>query len=224
MTLKAALDRANPHSLPDHMRAVAIGSILRGQIPQNRFGVNPVADAAQLATLEQISLPDDARAWSLVRAYARAGGATLGELSVQAVNTTPATGQIAVAPNGDIVVLAADAWTAIDLVYVPVRGDVVSFDLPVATHVLTLPTSNLDVARGVLYLIDATATAGTSTGRKIILAPGAGAPAAGQARLNLAKGTVTFAVADAVTRATVKLLVAPEIDVHTLLEAAETTV
>ncbi len=62
---------------------------------------------------------------------------------------------------------------------------------------------------------------GTSVGKKIILAPGAGAPAAGQARLNIAKTTVTFAVADAVTRARVKILLATQFDLQTLLDETD---
>lgn len=224
MTVKAALDRSNPNTLPDHLRLVHLGRLLRGQLTQARYGVTPALDAAQLGTLHQIGLPDDARAWALVRAYARAGTGTKGELTIVATNVTPGAGEIGVAPNGDIVVLAADAWTKLDLVYTPIAGDVVTLtDYPVVSDVLTPPAA-LTTTPGILYCIDANVTAGTLTGRKIILAPAAGAPATTKARLDLAKATLQFAAADAVTKATVRFLVAPADSLHTVLEGSETTV
>jgi hypothetical protein len=104
--------------------------------------------------------------------------------------------------------------------FIPEKGDEFIFAGSVAANVLTLPASL--TGRGVILLADANATAGTTLGKKIILVPGAGAPAAGQARLNLAKGTVTFAVADAVTAATVTLTVVSAINVPALLDADST--
>lgn len=220
MTVKAALDRANPNTLPDLFRQLGLGQILRGQIPQVIRRRLPVDDAAVDGSLEAVILADDSRAAVVHRAYARAGMVT-GELTPVAYGVTPMTGEIAVAPNGDIVVLEADAITDLDVVYTPERGDVFTLDLPVVpgTGVLTLPASV--TTPGVVYLIDADATAGTVTGRKEILVPAAGEPAAGNARLNVAKTTVQFAVADAVSRATVRLLVASALDMNVLLEADE---
>lgn len=208
--IKDSLNRSNPNTVADLLRRIVFGDVLKGQVPQHLFNQNPDAaggDAANLATLDVIVLPDDAKASSIVRAYARAGTLGTGEMVVAAKDATPLTTQLAVAPNGDIVFLATDAITDVDIHYLPQRGDVLESTFPVVTNVLTLPASI--TALGVVNLIDANAVEGTTTGRKVILAPGAGAPAAGQARLNVAKSTITFAVADAVTRATVKLSLGP---------------
>lgn len=222
MSIKEALNRANPNTISDHMREVAIGQVLRGQVLQVLRKKAPALDAAVLATLASIKLPNDAKAASIIRATGRVGTVT-GEFAPQAFGATPATAQVAVAPNGDIVFLNADAITNVDVTYVPERADVfVTLALPVTTNVLTLPSPA--TTRGVVLLIDALAVTGTAVGRKIILVPGAGAPAAGQARLNVAKTTVTFAVADAVTTAIVTLGLAALADLDTVLESAETTV
>lgn len=213
------LNRANLNTLADQAKALKLGNVLLGQLPQSKRKLNPSAlgvGSYTLATLHALQLPDYSHAATVLRATVRAGGVT-GELAPQAYGATPGTGQIAVAPNGDIVVLAADAITDLDVTYVPERGDVLSPVFPVVSNVLTLPTGAPWFARGVVLLLEAEALTGTSTGKKIVLIPGAGAPAAGQARLNLAKTTITFAVADAVTRARVKLLIGQADDLQTVL-------
>lgn len=216
-------DRANNNTLADQLRAMRAGHLFLGQMNQHKRRVNPTAlgvGSYTLGTLHALQLPDRARAAAVLRATVRAGGVT-GELTPVAYGATPATTQIAVAPNGDIVVLAADAITDMDVTYVSERGDVMGnvqadaslpfyslgLFFPVVSNVLTLPTSGWG-ARGNILLLEAEAINATATGKKIVLVPGAGAPAAGQARLNIAKSTVTFAGADAVTRARIKLLIA----------------
>lgn len=219
-TLRAALDRADPNTLPDLLRELGLGSLFQGQFVQFRRKVNMVTqgvDAGSLATLHALRLTEGGRAASILRATVRAGGVT-GELTPVAFGATPATTQIAVAPNGNIVTLAADAITDLDVVFAPERGDLLNTVFPVVAHVLTLPPKV--VAQGVVLLADAEAIEGTAIGRKVVLVPGAGAPAAGQARLNIAKGMVTFAAADAVTRARVKLVQVAAEPLSTLLEGA----
>lgn len=222
-SLKNRLDAANPNALPDMLRVVKIGSVLRA-LPtfKRRFNFNTApADAFVLGTLQAMALPDDAKACTIVRATAMSaagGGGTAGELTIDAYGTTPVGGHIAVAPNGDIVALASDKWTSVDVVYQPEKLDVVEvIGAPVAANVLTLPA--LATTPGVVLLMECTATAAGSAGAKIPLVPGSGAPAAGQCRLNLAKTTVTFAGADAVTAATVKLGLVPGTDLDALLTA-----
>lgn len=207
---RQSLNRANINTLSSQLSALKLGNVMLGQLNQSLRKVNPSTlgtSGYTLATLHALRVPDNARGASILRATVRAGGVT-GELTPVAYGTTPATTQIAVAPNGDIVVLAADAITDLDVVYASERGDVLQTYLPVVSNVLTLPTAG-PWARGVVLLLEAEAVTATSAGAKIILVPGAGAPAAGQARLNVAKTTVTFAGADAVTRARVKALVVP---------------
>lgn len=202
------LNRANPNTLADQLSQLKLGDLLLGQMNQTKRKINPSSlgvGSYTLATLHALRIPDRSRAAVIHRATVRAGGVT-GELTPAAYGATPTTGQIAVAPNGDIVVLASDAITDMDLVYTSERGEVVETTFPVASNVLTLPTSGF-WTRGISLLLEAEGLVGTATGKKIVLVPGAGAPAAGQARLNIPKGTVTFATADAITRARIKVLI-----------------
>lgn len=207
---RKSLNRANANTLSSQLSALKFGNVLLGQTNQQMRKLNPSVlgtSGYTLATLHALRCPDNARAAAVIRATVRAGGVT-GELAPQAFGATPATGQIAVAPNGDIVVLAADAITDLDVVYASERGDVLETFLPVVANVATLPVGG-PWARGVILLLEAEAVTATAAGPKIVLVPGAGAPAAGQTRLNLAKTTVTFAGADAVTRCRVKAIVVP---------------
>jgi hypothetical protein len=224
-TLRTSLNRANPNTLADNLRKVRVGDLLGSSLPQHKRQFSMVAagtNVGNLATLHAMALPADAKASVILRARADVGGVT-GELTVVAKNVTPATTQIAVAPNGNIVTLAADAITNLELVYVGEGpADVVESYFPVVSNVVTLPVSV--TTPGVIALLEAEVVSGTATGNKIILAP-AGAPAAGQAALNAAATTVSFAGADAATRVRLKLLVAPDaVDLlQTVLEAAATT-
>lgn len=216
--LKDELDIASPGRIPDALRAVKLGSALRSYT--TRLYRKVPAAGTQLATLQTVVLPDDAKAALIHRAFARTGTAGTGELTVVAYGVTPATGQIAVAPNGDLVVLAADALLDLDVVYLPVKYDVYSIDLPVASNVATLPTALTASPLGVCQLLGVSALTGTVSGDKIVLIPGSGSPATGQARLNIAKTTVTFASADAVTNCRLKLGIVPLTDMDADLEAA----
>ena len=209
---KDQLNGPTPNTLADLFKKLGLGSFFQAASGRLWKAV-PAASASQLATLEAIALPDGAKAASIKRAYSRSATAGAGELTVAAANATPTTGQIAVAPNGDIVVLAADAHLLVDVEYEPLLGDVVEMTLPVASDSLTIPSKYT-----ACVLLECTSTAGTLTGALKVLAPSGSAPATTQARLNLAKTAVTFAAADAVTMATVKLLVAPSTNTHALME------
>lgn len=230
-----SFDRANPNDIADQLRSISFGSVLQGQLTQAvRKKDLSVAQSYNLATLGILTLPDNGKASIIHRAYARAGTATLGELSPQAFGTTPTTGQIAVTPTGDIACLLTDAFTSVDIIFTPERGDTNAVDkngevtssngnfFPVVSNVLTLPSAI--TSRGVILLTEAEAVSGTSTGKKIVLVPGAGAPSAGQCRLNLAKSTITFATADAVTRARVKLLLVANNQLDLVLNAQQSLV
>jgi hypothetical protein len=222
-TQRAQIDNVNPNTMADNLRKIALGSFLQGQVPQVRRRVNQDANgvcAYNVATLDVLQLPDGGKACSIVRATVRAGGVT-GELTAAAFGATPTTGQIAVAPNGNIVTLAADAITNMDVVYLPERGDVIESVFPVASDAITLPASL--TSRGVVLLLEAESVEGTLVGKLIVLTPSASAAATGQARLDLAKATVKFATADAVTRARVKLLVLAAEDLCTVLESEAST-
>lgn len=221
-SFKTVLDFANPSFLADMFRRAKIGTVLRALTTNLRRKVPGANALTQLATLQSIALPDDAKASAVTRAYAYSGTGTLGELAVQLFGVTPGATQVGVAPNGDITFLAADAYTLVDVQYTPEKQDVASFTLPVVAHVLTLPTAV--TTPGCTNALEVTSTKGGVVSKMIILIPGSGAPAAGQCRLNFLKTTITFAVADAVTEATIKVGTLPAVDVDALLEATETAI
>lgn len=206
-TVHTSLNRSNPNGISDMFRLVAIGDSLasgklaRRVVDMDAAGANP----GNLATLDVLVLPDGQKARQVNAAYARAGVAT-GALTVVAINATPATGQIGVAPNGNVVTLAADAITDVDIEYEGIP-DVVAVEavFPVVSDSIVLP-SNI-TGPGVVQLLEAEALEGTGTGNKIVIASGTGPAAAGQVVMGVGKGNVNFAGADAVTRARVKLLV-----------------
>lgn len=201
-SLKTIGNRITDGQIGAFLKYIQFGTILIG-LPTALRAAAPAADPSSLATLQVVKLPDDAKAASLVRVTVRAGVAP-GELAILAFGATPITGQAAVTASGDIAFLAADAVTDADIIYIPEQHEVVEFQTDVVANVLTIPAAYASKA---ILIEEVTADLGTALGRKVVLVPGAGAPAAGQARLNLAKTTVTFAGADAVTRATVKLAV-----------------
>lgn len=220
-SLRQVLDGIVLPTLADALAKLHIGSILRAlptwrrQINMNTQPVSPY----QLTTVQTLSLVDDAKALNILSAYARTGTAGTGPMTIAANGATPTSGQIAVAPNGDIVTLASDAITNVDIVYQPDKYDVVEVVLPVvsSTGILTLPVPN--TTAGVVTLFEAEALVGTTIGKEKILVPGT-APATGQARLNVAKTQVLFATADAVTSARVKFSVSSAVDADALLTAA----
>jgi len=218
-TNRESANRTNPNTLADLLRKLGLGDLLLGQMVQSLLAQDPDTAGTSgynLATLDALPLPDNSKGVVVLRATARAATVT-GELTPAAYGATPTTGQIAVAPNGNIVTLATDAITDLDVVYVPERGDVIETYFPVVSDVLTLPASITD--RHVVLLEEVEAVEGTVTGKKIILVPG-GSPSTGQAALtDVAKTSVTFASADAVTRARVKLLVAATADLQSVLTA-----
>ena len=215
--LKDELDLANPNRLADTLRMVKLGTVLRAMTTRLWRKAPQAAGGFQLATLQRIPLPDDAKGSAIFRAYARAATAGQGELTVVAYGVTPATGQVAVAPNGDLVTLATDAITDLDVEYLPTMGDVKEITVNVVANVATIPVGLTAAPAGVTMLLEAQALLGTVSGNKSVLGPGAGAPVTGQARLNLAKTTVTFATADAVTSARLKLIVVPAVILDTNL-------
>lgn len=185
LTLKQVADQANPNTLPDLLRKLKFGQILEGGIPifKRRLNMDALGvNQGNLATLDAYEPPDGQRGAAVLRATVRAGAVT-GELTPVAFGVTPATTQIAVAPNGNIVTLAADAITDMDLVYVADKVDVLELVLPVipGTGVCALPASM--TTPGVVFLEEAQSIAGTLLRDMIVLVPAAGAPATTQARL-----------------------------------------
>lgn len=229
-TLKQRLDQADPNTLADAARAVRFGTILRQAMMVSLRRKNPDSPASnesnpyQLATLNTLSLADDAKANTILRAYARATAAagTLGEMTVEPYGTTPADAQIAVAPNGDIVFLESSEYTDVDVVYLPEMCDVVELTLPVAANSLAIPAQFANAPSGTVLLMEAESLAGTLVSKLIVTVPASTNAGTGKANLDVAKQHVLFANADAVTQARVKLGICWAVDVDALLEATST--
>lgn len=222
ITVRDQLNSAPPSILADIFRDLGIADLLLGQCNQQLRKQNPGTAGANspydLSTLSVIVLPDNAKASRMLRCTVRAGGTT-GEYTEKAgYGTTPTTTTVGVTPCGNLAFLGTDLVTDADLTYIAERLDVVELYLPVVsgTGVLTIPSAL--VTQGVVLLMEAEALAGTSTGKKIVLVPAASA-AAGRAVLSVAKDTVIFNTTDAVTRARVKLGVAPSKALQTKLLA-----
>ncbi len=212
-TLATSFNQGNTNTLPDGFRKVKLGSVLLA-LATFMFAAAPAAAPGEhAATLEVVRLPNEAKAAAVTSVYAR-GAAAPGPLTAAAY--PPAAGQYSIAPSGDIVVLAADLITSVDVCYQPHKLEVYEYTGPVVANSMAL--SSFLSTRGVILLMLANATVAGSGGLKAIEAPGS-APAAGGAALSASKGTVEFNAADAVTEATVTLGIVPDTDLQALLLA-----
>lgn len=248
-SLKNQLNNASPAQLADMLRAIGYGDIVRRMSATLRRQAAPANTANVLSSYDLaingvIVLPDDAKAKAISRAYARAGSAAPGELTIDApargTFPTITTLHAAVTPAGNIATLGSDAWTDLDIVYEMADQDVVELTLPVVpgTGILTIPAAyagvagsgvnttlvkdtvnNVAGAKGVNMLMEVEVLAGGATGKCIVLVPGGTNPASGYANLDVTKSMVYFHAADAVTQARVKLGVFRTIDLNALLEA-----
>ena len=232
-TRRSQFDQADPNTLPELFRMMALGSFLQGQAIQKRcqVGINatgtnqPVLSPYNLSTLTVLKLPPGGKASIVRRCTVRTAGVVVGEFAPQVYGTTPITRQVAVTPNGDIAFLGTDAVTDVDVIYIPERGDVVDIVLPVVpgTGVCALPAWL--TAKGVILLLECEVLEGVTRGPKVILVPTTAAPATGFVQLDVPKANVRFdTVVDAVTRVRLKFLVAPAEPLCGVLEAASDTV
>lgn len=227
-TLREATNRANPNGLASILQALVIGDILTQRMPRAMRAQVPTDSDVILAaplTCDRIRLPNSCKASRIRRAWARAGGGTLGEMTIHALNANPGANEIAVAPNGDIVTRHADAYTSLDVDYEPVVGKVITLtDVPVvaATGVCTIP---LPIAtKNPHLLISATAkAAGVVVAQKVVTWRAAAAPAAGFACLNLIGTIVYFAIADAVASCDLTLMVDADVPDPQLLLVSDNT-
>jgi hypothetical protein len=240
-SVRQLLNTAPPAQLVNQLQAIRLGDVLNSaprvlrRCNPNAAGVLPYVVAGQ-AVAESVTgsnpavspganllgqLPDDAKAAFILRATAMAGTGTPIELIVDAgaanvtsfatAGTGPASTHIGVTPSGDIATNATDAWTSVDVWYVPESVDVFEFQLAPASGVITLPTScNLPGAvattPATVLLMEAEILTGTVTGKCAVLPQSNSAPGATkQANLNLAKTQVLFKVSDAPTLARIKI-------------------
>lgn len=226
-TMREALNACDPNTLADQLRALELGTFLRGQAPQQLRRMLPVTDPLSPSgtAVQTIKLAGHGKASRVIRAYCRLGGAGIpGELVADTgAYAAPASTHIAVQPNGDIAVLTADAITDVDVEYIPERGDVVVLPaLPLVSNALVLPLTNADIARGVVLLISATGIVGGVPTNLRINKPAATNAANGTASLDLAKANVLFSTGgDAFTSGQVTLLVCALNDLATILSSQQ---
>lgn len=251
-SLVVRLNAAGPNTLADILRYVGFGTILR-QLGTALRRTNPFGAAANpyvgLTTVNVITLPDDAKASSISRVYARAQDASTstgspGELTVKTpYGTTPTTGTVGVSASGDLMFLKTDAYNDVDIEYGVIKQDVFELIVNVvaATGIATIPAKyagaaapGTGAAPGVISLLEAEILAGTNVGKCAVLVPGVAPTTTLQANLSVSKMTALFRVADGVTQARIKIGVAsgsvtyPQggqpaavggVDVNTVLEA-----
>src|SRR5580700_7830628 len=130
----AQLNNADLNTLVDQLRKLGFGTLLRqlrvGLRRQNFYGApaNPYVAASGVSV---ITLPDDAKAFSITRAYARHQNAAEttgapGEMTVKTPYfTTPTTGTIGITPSGDLAILTTDAFDDVDVDYEVIKQDVI---------------------------------------------------------------------------------------------------
>ena len=218
-TLKDVLNRADLNTLSYVLQTAKFGDVVRS-LPVHiyRIAANQ-APTDQITAVHSYKLPDDCKASFILRATAIAGSGTAGPLTVDAspMVTAPAAGHVNVTQSGDLAFAAADAWTSVDVLYVPLKLDVVSYTGPVvaASGIMTLPVVLQTTA---VAIYEATANIGTTTGPAAVIAQATAVPTTThQVNFNGAKSQVQFRIADAVTSATVKLGVIPGTNLNSLL-------
>lgn len=195
-TLRDVLNEANPNKVAMAEQLAKLGDTLVQGSALFYSG------AVGGTTAHTITLPNGRKALKILLALARTGGVT-GYFTEVAPTAALATTQVQVTPTGDILFLAADAVTAADVLYIAQDGTIYTDTVPVAANVAAFAQNR----RGVV-LLSVNRDTGGATGAATILKRAA-APAAGQSSLKLDGTGVTFAGADAVTKATIQYIAAP---------------
>lgn len=190
-TLRASLNEANPNLVPTDLQRAKAGDAL-ALIP---------AFAAGAVASDILVLPENAKAAQVLRCWAAGPDAYL--LPV-AQESTPGAGEVAVAPNGDLIFAAADSVTAAEVVYVAMEGEVFEETLPVAASALEFPQG-----RTASVLLECEVITGVVPGTETVIAR-AGTPAATEAALTADGSGVAFNVADVIAgTARVKYIAQP---------------
>lgn len=217
-TNKGLLDIATNNNRPELAKTVGGDGTFMRQARTPLWNQTPVANPYDAATVLVVVLPDDAKAATLHAAHVRAG-TTPGVLVADGstIEAAPASGHAGVTPDGNLAVLASDAATGVDFDYTPLVQD---FDEQIVqvtpgTGAITLPTAWV----GRLSMLMEAEEVLPTPGKKIVDAVGT-ATATGHARMLVGKTGVSFAVADAVTQARVKVGLIPAVDRNAQLEAA----
>lgn len=179
--LRDVLNESNPNKLPSGAQTLRLGDAL----------ALVTLFASGTVTSDVLSLPESEKAGQITRAFARVGGST-GYKTVVAPETTPAAGECAITPSGDVLFAAADAVTSAEVMYAPVEGEVFEDVVDAAASAAAFVQG-----RRALALLSAEVITGAIPGTKTPAARGS-APAAGTAALSAAGTGVAFNAADVV--------------------------
>ncbi len=213
-SLKQAFNRANLNSLSGALASILFGDVLRRQNTQIRsatLAFDPYGPTGNTTLI----LPDDAKCESVIAGWARAGSGTAKQLIPQAPLAAVGTsGYCAPSADGNIIFYATDAWTSVDVLYVPKHVHVIEVTLPVVTGVVTFPAGI-----GVVCDLLEAQRADTSVVDLIVTGPAASNTTTGTACFNLAKTTVLLDSSDSATSVRLKLGVVDPVDINALLEA-----
>lgn len=192
-SLKSVGNEGNPNKVGDFNQSVKIGSALA-------LGSQTASGAVASHVMV---LPDGAKA-----AYALNGYASVGSVTgvVTGVAGAPATTEVGVDVNGDLVFQATDAVTQAEVVYVTLEGDQVSASAVVASTTATLPGTSK--AR---LILSATVDGNARTP----VARGTAVPGAGTCAISDDGASVEFNVADAGLTAVISYI---ELPVQTVVD------
>lgn len=177
--LRQALNQALTNNQVDAMRGIRSG---------DAFEQSGMFISGGQGDFTGFALPEAAKASAILTAFATTG--TPGFLTV--VNGTPAAGEIAVSPTGDIALNIADSITNVELVYMPQEGAIFEDLVDVAASVSTLLQS-----RGGVILLEAEVLTGVIPGVKAVIAR-ASAATASSASLDAAGTGITWDITDVV--------------------------
>jgi hypothetical protein len=204
--LQTVLDEANQNKLHTALQMLPVGRAMN--LVPKFFRGTVVADV--------LVLPTGAKAHAILAVTATIGTVT-GHFTPVVGTAAPATTQANVNAVGNIAFANADAVTEAEVTYVTIDGETVTRQIVVVagTGIGVLPPGDVGVT-----LMSATVDVGGALGAKTVLPRTGAAPAAGNARLDINGDQIRFAIADAVTLATVTFVRTPTLTIDASLRSA----
>jgi hypothetical protein len=198
-SLREAANESNPNKVPDVLREVKAGEAL-SLVPRSLR----IAVASNTGVL-----PEDVKAAHILSCN-RSAGTVTGPATPVLTSATVATNQVKVDQLGNLAFFADDAVTEAEVLYIPAEGEIIEEDLTVASN-----AGPLHFGRKARVLLEAYNTTSGESALTVLLR-GASTPSAGEARINVAGGSILFA--NGVTKARVRYIAWPASSVGTRLD------
>jgi hypothetical protein len=190
--LKDAGNEGNVNKVGDFAKSAKMGdALLCGSIT-----------ISSAVTANTIVLPEGAKAYSIIRAYASAGTVT-GHFTSAVFPVAPATTQVGISATGDILFFATDAVTRAEVEYVGVEGNIIS-----ATAIISAGLAPIPSGSRARLLLSASAAGAT----RVVLHRGV-APAVTDASIAVVGTSITFNVADNGKAATFRYVEMPAVSI-----------